>query len=112
MNIQKMMKEAQKLQAKLQEDMERAQEQLAAEQIEGSAGGGLVRVVVNGHKQLVSVSIDKQAVDPGDVETLEDLVFAALQSALNAAEARASEVMGQVQGSMGLPPGLDLGGLF
>jgi len=112
MNIQKMMKEAQKMQAKLQEDMAKAQEALAEEQLEGSAGGGLVTVVVNGHKQLISVKIKPAAVDPEDVEMLEDLVFAAMQSALSAAEARAEEVMQEVQGGLGLPGGMDLGGLL
>lgn len=107
-----MMKEAQKMQAKLQENMEQAQQQLAEEQIEGTAGGGLVTVTVNGHKQLVSVKIKPEAVDPEDVETLEDLVFAAFTSALGAAEARAEEVMQGVQGGLGLPPGMDLGGLL
>ena len=111
MNIQKMMREAQKLQQKLQEDMAQAQEQLANERLEGSSGGGLVTVVVNGHKQLVSIKIKPEAVDPEDVETLEDLVFAAVQSALSAAEARAEEVMGRVQGGVDIP-GLDLGGLL
>jgi hypothetical protein len=112
MDIQKMMKQAARLQEKLQEQMQRAQDELANEQIEGSAGGGLVNVVVNGHKQLVSVKISPAAVDPGDIETLEDLVFAAVQNALSNAEARAAEVMSQVQGQMGLPPGMDLGGLI
>lgn len=112
MNIQKMMKEAARMQAKLQEEMQRAQEELAGEQIEGSAGGGMVKAVVNGHKQLVSVSIAKEAVDPNDVETLEDLVFAALQAALSNAETRAAERMAEVQGQMGLPAGMDLGGLL
>lgn len=112
MNIQKMMQEAQKLQAELQEKMARAQEQLADEQLEGSAGGGLVTVTVNGHKQLISVKIKPEVVDPEDVEMLEDLVFAALQSALSAADARSAEVMSEVQGGLGLPGGLDLGGML
>lgn len=112
MDIKKMMKEAARMQAKLQDEMQRAQDELASEQVEGSAGGGLVKVVVNGHKQLVSVSIAKEAVDPNDVETLEDLVFAALQAALSNAEARAAEKMAEVQGQMGLPAGMDLGGLL
>jgi len=109
MDIKAMMKQAQKLQAKMQEDIARAQEQLAGEQIEGSAGGGLVRITVNGHKQLISVKIDKAAVDPAEVETLEDLVFAALQAALSNAEARSEEVMGRVQAGLKIP-GMDLGG--
>jgi DNA-binding YbaB/EbfC family protein len=108
MNIQKMMKEAQKMQAKLQEDMQRAQEKLGEERLEGSAGGGMVTVTVTGHKQLVSVKIDPKAVDPNDVETLEDLVFAATSSALAAADAKSEEVMGEVRGGMNIP-GLDLG---
>src|SRR4051794_11656364 len=108
MNIQKMMQEAQKLQAKMAEDMEAAQAKLAEERIEGTAGGGLVTVVVNGQKQLVSVKIDPKAVDPADVESLEDLVFAATQTALNAADAKAAELMDDVRGGLNIP-GLDLG---
>lgn len=110
MNIQKMMKEAQKLQQKMAEDMEAAQAKLADERLEGSAGGGLVTVVVNGHKQLVSVKIAKDAVDPEDVESLEDLVFAATQSALSAADAKTEELMNEVRGGLNIP-GLDLGQL-
>ncbi len=110
MNIQKLMKQAQQMQAKMQADMEKAQAELADERLEGSSGGGLVTVVVNGHKELVSISIKPAAVDPNDIETLEDLVFAAMQSALNAAQARNDEVMAQVQGGMGLPPGME--GMF
>ncbi|MCB1217682.1 YbaB/EbfC family nucleoid-associated protein [bacterium] len=105
MNMKKMLKEAQRLQQKMQEDMDRASEQLEGERIEGSSGGGLVTVVVNGHKQIVSVQIKKEAVDPEDVETLEDLVFAAAQSALSAAEARNNEVMEAVQ-SASMPTGI------
>jgi DNA-binding YbaB/EbfC family protein len=112
MNIQKMMQEAQKLQSQLQEKMAAAQEQLAEEHVEGSAGGGLVTVALNGHKELISVSIKPEAVDPEDVETLEDLVFAAFQGALSAAEARSAEVMSEVQGGLGLPAGMDLGGIL
>jgi len=109
MNMKKMLKEAQRLQQKMQVDAERASEQLAGERLEGSSGGGLVTVVVNGHKQLISISIKPEAVDPEDVETLEDLVFAATQSALSAAEARNSEVMEAVQ-SANMPSGM--GGMF
>jgi DNA-binding YbaB/EbfC family protein len=108
MNIQKMMKEAQRLQQKMADDMEAAQQKLAEERVEGSAGGGLVTVTVSGQKQLVSVKIDPKAVDPSDVETLEDLVFAATQSALNAADQRAAELMDEVKGGLNIP-GLDLG---
>lgn len=108
MNIQKMMKEAQRLQSKMAEDMEAAQAKLADERIEGTAGGGLVTVTVNGAKALISVKIDPKAVDPADVESLEDLVFAATQSALSGADAKAAELMDEVKGSLNIP-GLDLG---
>jgi DNA-binding YbaB/EbfC family protein len=111
MDFQKMMKEAQRMQAKLQEEMQQAQERLGEERLEGSAGGGLVTVIVSGHKELVSVKIKPEALDPDDIETLEDLVFAAFTGALSAAEARAQEVMADVQRGMGLPPGVDLSGL-
>lgn len=112
MNIQKMMQQAQQLQARMQEEMERAQERLELERLEGTAGGELVKVVVNGHKQLVSVSISPAASDPDDPQMLEDLVFTAVQNALNAAEAKAAEVMAEAQGGFGLPAGMDLGNLL
>jgi DNA-binding YbaB/EbfC family protein len=112
MNIQKMMQQAQQLQARMQEQMEAAQLKLADERLEGTAGGDLVKVIVNGHKQLVSVHIKPHASDPEDPQMLEDLVFTAVQTALNAAEGRAAEVMGEVQGNMGLPGGMDLGSLL
>jgi DNA-binding YbaB/EbfC family protein len=109
MDIQKMMREAQKLQERMQQDMAKAQEQLAEERIEGSAGGGAVTCVVNGHKQLVSIKIAPSAVDPADVETLQDLVFLAVGNALSGADARAEEVMDKVRGGLKIP-GLDMGG--
>ena len=112
MNIQKMMAQAQQMQARMQEEMGKAQERLAAERLEGNAGGDLVKVVVNGHKQLVSVHIQPQASDPEDPQMLEDLVFTAMQMALSAADAKAADIMGEVQGSMGLPAGMDLGSLL
>ena len=74
MNIQKMMAQAQAMQAKVQAELE-------AMRIEASAGGEMVKVVLSGTKEIQSVSIDKAAVDPEDVETLEDLVLAALREA-------------------------------
>lgn len=108
MDLKKMMQQAQQLQAKMQQDMEKAQQQLAGERIEGSAGGGAVTCVVNGHKQLVSIHIAPEAVDPADVETLQDLVFLAVSNALSSAEARAEEVMEKVRGGLNIP-GLDMG---
>jgi DNA-binding YbaB/EbfC family protein len=74
MNIQKMMQQAQAMQNKVQAE-------LSAMRLEGSAGGGLVRIEMSGEKQVLSVKIDPSAVDPGDVETLQDLVLAALRDA-------------------------------
>jgi DNA-binding YbaB/EbfC family protein len=74
MNIEKMMQQAQAMQGKVQAE-------LKAMLLTGSAGGGLVRIKMTGEKEVVSVSIDRSAVDPGDVETLQDLVLAALRDA-------------------------------
>jgi DNA-binding YbaB/EbfC family protein len=74
MNINKMMQQAQAMQGKVQAE-------LKAMLLTGSAGGGLVRIEMTGEKEVLSVSIDRSAVDPGDVETLQDLVLAALRDA-------------------------------
>jgi DNA-binding YbaB/EbfC family protein len=74
MNIEKMMQQAQAMQGKVQAE-------LKAMLLTGSAGGGLVRIEMTGEKEVLSVSIDRSAVDPGDVETLQDLVLAALRDA-------------------------------
>ncbi|HEY3173433.1 MAG TPA: YbaB/EbfC family nucleoid-associated protein [Thermoanaerobaculia bacterium] len=74
MNIEKMMQQAQAMQGKVQAE-------LKAMRLTGSAGGGLVRIEMSGEKEVLSVSIDRSAVDPGDVETLQDLVLAALRDA-------------------------------
>ena len=74
MNIEKMMQQAQAMQGKVQAE-------LKAMLLTGSAGGGLVRIEMTGEKEVISVSIDRSAVDPGDVETLQDLVLAALRDA-------------------------------
>ena len=108
-SMEEMIKAAQQAAETIQKQMTETQGKLDAIEVEGIAGGGLVSVVVNGHKQLVSVKIKKEAVDPEDVETLEDLVFAAAQSALSAAEARNNEVMEAVQ-SASMPTGI--GGMF
>lgn len=100
--MQQMMKQAQQLQA----DMAAAQDALANETVEGSAGGGLVTAVVTGSGELRSVSIKPEVVDPDDVETLEDLFVAAMNDARRRAQELQSERLG------GLTGGLDLGGLF
>lgn len=102
-NMQSLMAQAQKMQRQMQEKMEKAEEELNNAEIEGTAGGGMVTVVVDGHKNVKSVSIRPEAVDPEDVEMLEDLIVAAL----NEANSKATEMENSLKGDMG-----GLGGLF
>ena len=101
---QKMLKQVQQMQQKMAE----AQEQLAHETVEASAGGGMVTVVVSGSLEIRDVRIDPQAVDPDDVEMLQDLVLAATNEAVRAAQDLASTRLGGITGGMDLPnlPGL------
>jgi DNA-binding YbaB/EbfC family protein len=99
MNMQQMMKQAQQMQ-------ERLQKQMAEVQVEATAGGGMVTVVMNGAKQLQSLKIDPEAVTKDDVEMLQDLILAAI----NDAQRKADEAMSkQMQGLMG---GMKIPGLF
>lgn len=106
MNMQKMMKQVQKMQA----EMARVQEEIAQKTVEASSGGGVVKVVVNGHQQVLELHIDPSAVDPQDVEMLEDLVLAAVNEGLRLAQEMANNEMMKVTGGMNIP-GLP-GGLF
>ncbi len=103
-NLQQLMKQAQKMQAQVQA----AQEELAAAQVEGSAGGGLVTATITGAGEVVAIKIKPEAVDPDDVESLEDLVVAALHDASRTATALQAERMGPLTGGMG---GLGLPGM-
>jgi len=103
MNIQKMMKEAQRM----QERMAVAQSELAARTVEASAGGGKIKVVATGAGDIVSIKIDPQVVDPTDVEMLEDLVLAGVQQALEDAKKLAGDEMGKLTGGLKIP-GLSL----
>lgn len=100
-NMQQMLQQVQKM----QREMEEAQKALEHETVEGSAGGGAVRVQVSGALELKSVAIAPEAADPEDVEMLGDLVLAAVNEALRAAQELAAERMGGATG------GLDLGSL-
>jgi DNA-binding YbaB/EbfC family protein len=102
MNIQKLMKEAQKAQRKMQE----AQERLASLEVEGSAGGGMVTAKANGEGTVTRVKIDPGVVDPDDVDMLEDLVTAAVADAQRKAKELQESEMGEAMGGMG-----GLGGL-
>ena len=97
-NMQQIMKQAQAMQRKLQE----AQEQLAEEEVTGTAAGGMVEVTLKGNKTPVAVSIKPEAVDPDDVEMLEDMVLAALQDALTQAEELSNELLGPLAGAGGM----------
>lgn len=99
MNMQQLMKQAQKM----QREMQKAQEELASAQVEGISGGGMVKVTATGAQEIVSISIDPEIVDPEDVEMLEDLVLAAMREASAASQAMAAQHLGKVTGGMGLP---------
>ena len=107
-NMQALLKQAQKM----QQDMMAAQEQLKDESVEASAGGGMVTVVVSGDLVVKSIRIDPDAVDPDDVEMLSDLVQAAVNEGLRAAQEMAAAKMGGITGGLGGPGGgLGLPGL-
>lgn len=99
MNMQKMMKQVQKMQA----EMAKAQEALGEETVEATAGGGVVTVVVNGHQEIQSIKIDPSAVDPEDVEMLEDLVLAAVNEGLRKSQEMATEKMSKITGGLSIP---------
>ncbi len=98
-----MMKQVQKMQAK----MEEMQAELEDERIEGTAGGGMVKVVANGKQEIIEVKIEKEVVDPDDVEMLEDLVVAAVNQAQEKAQELAAEKMSGLTGGLKIP-GLNL----
>lgn len=92
-DIQKMMKQAQAMQSQIEADMDSLE-------VEGSAGGGMVRIVIDGKKNVKSVSIKPDAVDPEDVEMLEDLIQAAFQDAARQADETISSRMGDMSGGL------------
>ena len=97
MNMQALMKQAQQM----QEQLKKAHEELKASEFVGSAGGGIVKVTVSGEKEVLAVSINPQAIDPDDIEMLEDLVTAAVNDALNKAAEKERELM-PMAGNLGL----------
>jgi DNA-binding YbaB/EbfC family protein len=94
-----MMKQAQKLQSK----MLKLQEEMAEKTIETTAGGGMIKVVANGRQQIVGLTIDREVVDPDDVEMLQDLVLAAVNDALNKAQEMVAGEMSKLTGGFNLP---------
>jgi DNA-binding YbaB/EbfC family protein len=94
-----MMKQAQKVQSK----MLKLQEELAEKTVEATSGGGMIKVVANGRQQILSIQIEKEVVDPEDVEMLQDLMLAAVNDALGKAQEMVSGEMGKLTGGMNIP---------
>lgn len=99
MNIQKLMKQAQQAQAQ----MAKVQEELAAESFEASAGGGMVKVTMKGDQTVESIKIDPAALDPEDVELLEDMIVAALNEATRISSEKAQAKMQAITGGLNIP---------
>lgn len=102
MNMNSLMKQAQKM----QKQMEETQAQLAERELTVTSGGGAVKVVVTGKKELREIEISPDVVDPEDVEMLQDLILTAVNEALRQAEEMVQAEMGKVTGGMGLPGGM------
>ncbi len=94
-----MMKQAQQLQSK----MTKLQEELAEKTVESSSGGGMVKVTANGRQQILSIQVEKEVVDPDDVEMLQDLVLAAVNDALAKAQEMVSSEMSKLTGGLNIP---------
>lgn len=99
MNMQQMMKQARKMQQQLAE----AQEKLKDITVSASTGGGMVKVEATGEMKITSITIDPEAVDPSDVEILQDMIMAAVNDALNSAQEAAGAQMRQVTGGVDIP---------
>ena len=96
MNPKQLMKQVQQMQAQMQQRMSELR-------VEGSAGGGMVKAAMNGHKELLAVTIDKEAVDPNDVEMLQDLVVAAVNEASRKVDEEMQGQLGAMTGGMKIP---------
>jgi len=95
----KMLKQAQKLQS----NMAKLQEEMAEKMVEATAGGGMVKVVANGKHQILSIQIEKEVVDPEDVEMLQDLIIAAVNEALEKSQEMVSVEMNKLTGGLNIP---------
>jgi DNA-binding YbaB/EbfC family protein len=102
MNMNNLMKQAQKM----QKQMEKMQEDLDAKSIETTAGGGAIKIVITGKKEIKEIKIKPEVVDPDDVEMLEDLVLSAVNEAIRQAEEMSSSEMNKITGGLNIPGGL------
>jgi hypothetical protein len=98
-NMKDLMKQAQKM----QQEMMKSQEELENKLFQASSGGGMVKVEMNGKHEIASIKIDPQAVDPDDVEMLEDLILAALQEVSSKVSEASNDAMGKLTGGMKIP---------
>ncbi|SEP82354.1 hypothetical protein SAMN02910369_00666 [Lachnospiraceae bacterium NE2001] len=105
-NMNNLMKQAQKM----QKQMEETQAELETKEYEASAGGGVVKVKINGQKEITELTIDPEAVDPDDLEMLQDIIIAAVNEAIRMQSDDEREQLGKITGGMGMGGGL--GGLF
>src|SRR6266403_527070 len=99
MNLNKLMKQAQKM----QEQMAKTQAELEEKTVEVSAGGGKVKVIANGAGDVVSIKIDKEIVDPNDIEFLEEVVLSGVKAAIEQGKALAQSEMSRITGGLGMP---------
>ncbi len=97
------MKDLMKKAQKMQQDLAKAQEELANKIVEGSAGGGMVKVEMNGKNQIISLKLDKEVVDPEDVEMLEDLIIAAINEAQEKITQTSQDELGKLTGGINIP---------
>lgn len=98
-NIAKLLKQAQKMQS----EMMKAQENIMKQEVEGTAGGGMVKVVLNGGSELQKITINPEVVDPNDVEMLEDMIVAAFTNAQEKVKEMTNSTLGNITGGMQLP---------
>ncbi|MBT9585327.1 YbaB/EbfC family nucleoid-associated protein [bacterium] len=101
-----LMRKMQKMQEKLTHSMGQMQEELETITVEGTAGQGMVKTVVNGHGQVMSIKIDPKVVDPEDVEMLEDLVLTAVKDGIEKSKSMSQDKMSKLTAGLPLPPGL------
>lgn len=97
--MNKMLKQAQKMQAQMME----AQEEMNKKEVEGTAGGGMVKVLLNGAQELQSITLNSEIVDPDDVEMLEDLIIAAFQNAQEKVKEVSNDAFGSITGGLNIP---------